>query len=179
MLWSWSELVSVEIFRRLCLLTGTMATYSIQSLDFDKVMDLANAVYFDPKIRIGKNFSKERQWLVAAGNIYCQVFSVRGKQRDHTVKRAIDLYGPKVIAKRILALILEDRYLHGRLAYYHPHIARTFCEFKDIVNTVASFHGHVSLVKRAWEVIKERKGLMDSEVLYNFSPRNCVNVLCV
>lgn len=151
------------------------------SLEYDNVMDLADAVYFDATIRIGNPLRMEVQWLEVAGDVYCRVFVLRGLEhrRDPALKRAIDKYGRKAVAKRILALLLQDNYLKGKPAIYHPNIARTFCEFKEIVISIVSLQGHVSVLRRGWETMKQRGGTMDSETRYNFSPRYCINLLSV
>lgn len=151
---------------------------SIQWLDYDEVMDIANREYFDASIRAKRKKGKKAfrlTLLAGAGEIYQEVcYSRSMAERHRATQRAIEQYGRKTMAKRILALLLEDEFQEINLLMHHCRLARTFCKDQDGVDTMISLEGYISVLRKGWETIKGPNGLRGN---VPYSPRSCLRIL--
>lgn len=148
-------------------------------LDYDEVMGLANALYFNTKLRTGRDFARELKYLATAGCIYATLFASREVHHQNRILiEAIDRYGHKAISKRLMALILQDKYLLGHLMSYHGCLIRIFCRFEHIGSSMISQGRHTAFLRKAWAMRKEGIRTRDPPATAYFKfPEECLEII--
>lgn len=143
---------------------------SVLSLNPGELTEMAHAIIF--KLRRWSDpydMDIEVNALRSVSEL-CFALSNHSLLSPNAQKAAVDKYGARNVARRLISLVTKEKYQQGGLDVFYTSLLQVFCGFEDVRRSIIALRGHAEILRKGWAKIRARPNPKKVEI-DDFGPR--------